>query len=104
MKMLGTQTAPVVVGLPNPDVFFRKTELEAEDKLFSQCGGWGNHWWHPAMWALGPAGHAGNCAHVLRIPLLSSQGNKVVHAVAGVGTPVRTVEMRGWATPPSAVA
>ena len=104
MKMVATQTAPVVVGSPDPDVFFWKTELEAENALCSQCGGQGGHWWYPETWALGLVGWAGNCAHVLRIPLVSSQGNKEVPAAAGMGTPVLMVEMRGWVAPLSAVA
>ena len=43
MKMLGTQTAPVVVESPDLEVFFQKTELGAEDALCSQCRGRGSH-------------------------------------------------------------
>ena len=102
--MTGTQTAPVVVGSPDPEVFFRKTELGPEDALCSQCGGQGGHWWHPATWALGLEGHAGNCVRVLKIPLVLSQGNKEVPAVAGEGTPAGMMRMRGPMTPSSAAA
>ena len=101
---MGTQTAPVVVGSPDPEVFFWKTELGAEDALCSQCGGWGGHWWHPATWALGLEGRAGNCTCVLRIPLVSSQGNKEVLAVAGEGTPAGMMKTKGPVTPSSAAA
>ena len=104
MKTAASQTAPMVVGSPDPEVFFRKTKLGAENALCSQCGGWGDHWWHPEMWAWGLAGRAGNCVHVLRIPLVSSQGNKEVPLVVSEGTPVQMVEMRGRAAPPSPIA
>ena len=104
MKTATTQTATVVVGSPDPEVFIRKTTLGAEDTLCNQCGGQGSHWWHPIMWALGLVGHAANYASVLRIPLVSGQGNKEVPAVAGMGVPFGTMEMRGEAAPPSTVA
>ena len=42
--------------------------------------------------------------YVLRIPLVSSQGNEEVPAVAGEGTPARTIKMKGPVTPSSAAA
>ena len=104
MKTVATQAAPVVVWSPNPEVFFRKTELGAEDALCSQCGGWGSHWWHPETWALGPMGCAGHCMHVLRILLVSNQVNKEVPAVTSVETPVGMIRMKGPMTPSSAAA
>ena len=47
--MAATQIAIVVVGLSDLGVFFRKTELGAEDGLYNQCGGWGGYRWHLAM-------------------------------------------------------
>ena len=102
--MMGTQTAPVVVGSPDPEVFFWKTELGPEAALCSQCGGRGGHWWHPATWALGPEGFAGNCVCVLRIRLVLSQGNEEVPAAAGKGTPAGMMKMKGPMAPLSTVA
>ena len=102
--MEATQTAPVVMGLPDPEVFFWKTELGAVDALCSQCGGRGSHWWHLAIWALRLTRCARNCARVLRIALVSSQGNEEVPAVTCEGTPVWMVEMKGRVAPPSAIA
>ena len=79
--------------MPDPDVFFWKTKLEAEDTLCSQYGGQGGHWWHPETQALRLVGHAGNFMRVLRIPLVSGQGNEEMPEVAGVGVPFGTVEM-----------
>ena len=53
--------------------------------------------------ALGPDGACRNCA-CPENPLVSGQGNEEVPAVAGVGFPVGTVEMRGRVAPSSAVA
>ena len=50
---------------------------------------------------------AGNCTHLLRIPLVglvSSQGNEKVPAVTGVETPVRDNEDEGPCAPPSSAA
>ena len=47
------------------------------------------------MGAWGQRGVQGNCAHVLRIPLVSSQGNEEVPAVAGEGTPAWDDEDEG---------
>ena len=59
----------------------------------------------PCNVGLGADGvHAGNCMHILRIPLVSGQGNKEVPAVAGMGVLVGMVEMRGHVAPSSAVA
>ena len=49
-------------------------------------------------------GHAGNCVHVLRLPLVSGQGNKEVPEVSGMGFPVGIVEMRDRVAPQSIVA
>ena len=51
--MAATQTAAVVVGPPDSDILFQKTELGAEDTMCSQCGGLGSHWWRPKTWANG---------------------------------------------------
>ena len=69
-KMTATQTAAVMMGSPDLDVFFVKIELEAKDALCSQCVGWGGHWWNHVIWELGAVGHVGNCAYILRIPLI----------------------------------
>ena len=94
----------MVVGSPDPELLIWKTELGAEDALCSQCGGWGGHWWHPTMWALGPAGHTRNCTHILIIPLVLGQGIEEEPAVSGMEVPVGMVEMRGHMAPSSAVA
>ena len=47
---------------------------------------------------------AQDCTHVLRIPLVSSQGNKEVPAVAGEGTPAGMMKIKGPVTPLNAAA
>ena len=84
MKTVATPTAVLVVGPPDVELLFQKTELGVEDTPCSQCRGWGDHWWHPITWALGPVGHAGNFVVILRIPLMSGQSNEEVPAVAGM--------------------
>ena len=104
MKIAATQSAAMVVGLPDPEDFFQKTELGAENTLCSKCGGWCGHWWQPATWALGPVRHAGNLMQILRIPLVSGRGKEEVPAAVGVGLPVETVEIMGHMAPLSTVA
>ena len=59
---------------------------------------------YPTTWALGLEGRTGDCAHVLRIPLVLSLGNEEVPAVAGEGTPARTMKIKGPVTPLSVAA
>ena len=47
INITATQTAALVVGSPDLEVFFRKTKLRGEDTLYTQCRAWGHHWWNP---------------------------------------------------------
>ena len=51
------------------------------------------------MWALGLVGHVGNCANVLRIPLVKGQRNEEVPAVASMEVPLGMMKMRGPVNP-----
>ena len=104
MKTAATQTAPVVVGSPDPEVFFWKTELGVEDALCSQCGGWGSHWWHPATWALGPNGACRKLCAYPENPLGVKPREQRGACSHRCGDPCWDVEIRGPAAPPSAVA
>ena len=103
--MAGTQTAPVVVGVTRPGGLFPKDQAGGGGHTVQSVWRAGRPLVAPCHMGPGAGGgHRKLCTHVLRIPLVSSQGNKEVPAVAGKETPAGAMKMKGPVAPSSSAA